>query len=119
MASSTEIRNKALTKLGVIAIGDTPETAHSTDVDAAYVEVYAMLEDKNLTSWASTAAIPSDLVDPVVALVAYARLNEYACQGERRQHIMSEAGMNGKTAVRTIRSIVTPEHESAQDAEYF
>ena len=51
MATATQIREKALKKLGVKAIGSTTQSEIQADVDNAYTEVYAMLNTLNLTPW--------------------------------------------------------------------
>jgi hypothetical protein len=87
MATAAQIRTKALKKLGVLAIGQTASAEISADLDEAYEEVYAQLDARNLAEWDSDEEIPDEYVNPVVALVAYARVDEYSIPNDRYQRI--------------------------------
>ena len=91
MATAAEIRNKAARELGVLATGQTLRSEISTDLDAAYVEVYALLEAEKVASWAIADAVPSRDVASVVALVAEARVNVYSVPNDRYQRIVAAA----------------------------
>lgn len=103
MATKAEIRDKAARKLGIKAIGQTLENPVSSDLDDAYTEVYAMLRGEDLVTWHSTAEVPDNLVWPVVALVAFSRVDEYNISGERYQRITAAAGAAEATIRRAIQ----------------
>lgn len=102
MATSAEIRNKAAKKLGLYGTGQTLRSAIATDIDAAYTEVYGRLQSLQLTTWGAAQEVPASLVEPVVALVANARVNEYSVPLERYQRIKADA----LDAMGMIREIV-------------
>jgi hypothetical protein len=87
MATATQIRTKALKKLGVLATGQTTQSEIQADLDRAYEEVYAALAAKNLVTWEIDEEVPDEYVMPVVALVAFARADEYGIPNDRYQRI--------------------------------
>ena len=116
MATAAQIRNKAASKLGIKAIGQTLENAVSSDLDEAYDEVYARLRDEDLVSWHSTAEVPDEVVSPVVDLVAFARADEYKVNGEKYQRLMLAAS---QAEVRIRRSLQDDYFKDASDAVYY
>jgi len=91
MAEASVIRSKAAKKLGVLATGQVLESEISDDLDEAYNEVFAALSAKNLTNDWSTDAIPDEYIAPVVALTAFARVDEYGVPNDRYQRIAADA----------------------------
>jgi hypothetical protein len=71
--TSAELRNRALRKLGKLALGATATGAMADDMDDAYNEVYAKLDNLGLVTWASTEDIPDEYCHDVVSLMAYER----------------------------------------------
>lgn len=71
--TSIELRNRALRKLGRLALGATATGAMASDMDDAYDEVYAKLDNLGLVTWASTEDIPDEYCQDVVSLMAWAR----------------------------------------------
>ena len=114
MAQTTaQIRNQAAQKLGLLGTGQTLQSAQSADLDQAYLEVYAVLQSKNLANWGiSTTDVPNELVEPIVAWVAGIRATRYAVPTERFQRIMLEYEGNPVTghpsAEDRIREILSP-----------
>jgi hypothetical protein len=116
MATAADIRNKAGALLGVKALGQTLQNSVSSDLDAAYDEVYARLRDEDLVSWHSTAAVPDEVVSPVVDLVAFARVNEYGVSSERYQRIAIAAS---QAEIRIRRSLQDDYFTDQSEAVYF
>lgn len=116
MATAAEIRDKAGFKLGIKAFGQALENAASSDLDAAYTEVYARLRDEDLVSWHSTASVPDELVSPVVDLVAFARVDEYGVSGERYQRIAIAAS---QAEIRIRRSLQDDYFTDDREAVYY
>lgn len=114
MATAAEIRNKAADKLGIKAVGQTLEHAIKSDIDSAYVEVYARLRDEDLVNWAFTAEVPDAIVDPVVDLVAFARAHR--ASGERYQRLLL---MATQAEVRIRRSIQGDYFSDESEAKYY
>lgn len=90
MATKATIRNKAVKKLGVLATGQTLPSEIAADLDEAYDEVYAALSAKNLTNDWESDDIPTEYVTPLVALVAFARADEYGIPNDRYQRIAGD-----------------------------
>lgn len=99
MATTAEIRNKAAEKLGLLGTGQTLEPSISNDLDDAYTETYNELLAEDLVTWTSTGAIPNELVEPVVALVAAARATRYGVPEPRYSRVVGE-GLGAKNRIR-------------------
>lgn len=68
-----QVRNRALTKLVKLPLGQTPTGAQADDMENAYNQVYSRLEQLGLVSWSSTDDIPDEFVEDVVSLMAFER----------------------------------------------
>ena len=122
MATSEQIRNKALKKLGKKSTGQTVSSELASDLDNAYTEVYAELEALNLTTWDSDEDIPDEFVRTVVALVAYARVDEYSIPNDRYQRIKLDAlgdGFTTPSARQVIKELQASNVYQTPTAEYF
>jgi len=116
MATAEEIRNKASFKLGVGARGQTLENTISSDLDDAYAEIYATLRVEDLVTWSFASEVPDELVMPVVALVAFSRVDEYAVSGERYQRITADASA---AEIRIRRYIQDDYFTDETEAKYY
>lgn len=105
MATTAEIRNKALKRLGVLGRGQTARSEDADDLDSAYQELHAELEAEGMTPWgANTADIPAQYVNSIVSLLAFSRINEYSVPTERFQRItLTAAGARRK--IRSLQQI--------------
>lgn len=68
-----EIGERALRKLGKLALGQTAEAKLQDSVEDAYDQVYARLKRRNLVEWDSADSVPDEFVEDMVALVAFER----------------------------------------------
>lgn len=94
MATVEEVRNKALKRLGVLGRGQTARSEDAADLDAAYIELHAYLENKNLAPWGDkTVDVPPEFVDPVVDLLANSRATEYSIPDKKYQRIIGRASI--------------------------
>lgn len=116
MATAAQIRNKAGFLLGVKALGQTLTNSVSSDLDDAYTEVYARLRDEDLVSWHITQEVPDELVDPVVSLVAFARIDEYSVSDSRYQRITIKSS---QAEIRIRRSLQDDYFTNQDEAVYF
>jgi hypothetical protein len=112
MATKAEVRDRAANDLGILRLGQSLQDQDKTRIESAYSEVYAALKKDGIATWASTGAVPDELVPHVAALVAHNCLNTYPASPERYQRIMNAAGMNGAIAKREIRKMVAPDYAS-------
>lgn len=110
MATKTDIRNKALKRLGVIGATQSATAEQAADLEAAYDEVYAELEAQDLAVW-DDATIPDEFVAPVVALVALARADEYGISNERYQRIAADAATAHKRIIAAYQGEYTSAHK--------
>ena len=111
MATTAELRDRAANELGLLPVGQTLASNHSTRITEGFNEVYAQLAEDGLNIWASTAECPDRIVPQVVALIAFNCLNTYPVSPERYQRITFTASQ----AVKSIRSMVRPAHESTDE----
>jgi len=116
MSTPAQIRDKAGAKLGKKALGQALSNKVSSDLDEAYNEVYARLKGENLVSWTSTGDIPDAFVNPVVDLVAYARVTDYGVAGERYARIATDAS---QAELRIRRSLQNAYFKDTKDAVYY
>lgn len=117
--AKTEIRNRALRTLGVIGWGEDPDTVIQADMDQAYTEVYARLEQANLTTWAESASVPDEVVEPVVQLCALARMIDHRVNPNRKQELAAMAGVDGEKAMQRIRAQIRTPYQSTTEVEYY
>ena len=115
MATATQIRNKALLKMGIHATGQTVESEVADDLDNAYEEVYAALAAKNLVTWDLDEEVPDEYVQPVVALVAFSRADEYGIPNDRYQRI----AQNMSRATAEIRELQESNVYKTPKATYY
>jgi hypothetical protein len=115
MADAAAIRNQALKKLGILATGQTAQAEVATDLDAAYTQVYAMLDSLSLTTWDFDEEVPDEFVIPVVHLVAGSRKDEYSVPNDRYARIKADEDK----AVMTIKEMQASNVYKTPEAEYF
>lgn len=71
--TKAELRNRALTKLGKLHLGETPEAALASDMEDVYDQVYARLELKGMVTWSSTDSVPDEFVEDITSIMAFER----------------------------------------------
>lgn len=111
MATKAQLRDRAANELGLLPVGQTLATQHQTRIESAYDEVYAQLKTLGLNTWASDASCADELVPHLTALIADNCLNTYPVSPDRYSRIKVSASV----AMREIRALVQPEHESIDD----
>ena len=123
MATSAELRNKALRKLGVFGTGQTPSAQKQADLDASYVEVYAELSSRSLTTWDSDEDIPEEYVSSMVSLMADSRKDEYRVPNDIYQRITIDARGDGTTinpgAIQNIKTVKASNVYETPKSDYF
>src|SRR4051794_14206086 len=111
MATVAEVIDRAGNDLGILRLNQSLQAQDETRISAAYDEVYAQLRKDGLATWASTAAIPAELVPHVVALVADNCLNTYAPSLDRYKRIKAAV----QIAMRDIRKFTAPDYVSQSE----
>lgn len=115
MAAQSEVRKRALLKLGVGARAQNPTSDQTDDMTNAYNEIYERLSEKKLAFWAQTGTIPDKVANQVAALMAFERVNDYGISNERYQRVAVEASR----AEPMIRMHAVPTYESSEYPEDF
>ena len=115
MATSEEIRELALQELGVVSTSQTTQSAIQADLDAVYVNIYAMLNKLDITTWDLDEEIPDEFVIPVRDLVAGSKKNAYSIPNDRYQRIALEES----TAILRIKEMQASNVYETPEADYF
>ena len=115
MATKIQIRETAAENLGILGEGETLPSYEASDLDQSYLEVYAVLQGLELTSWASSANIPDQYASSVAMLVAANRATKYQIPDNRYQRIQLEAF----GAMRLIRELQAPTKMGVTEIENY
>lgn len=115
MATVAQIVDKALDRLGVLGTGQTSQSEDVERLTAAYNEVYAALSAKNLTTWDIDEQVPDEYVNPVVSMVAFARVDDYSVPDAKYQRIT----IANSAAIPEIRELQADNVYETQPTEYF
>jgi len=121
MATSAQIRQTAAENMGIHGEGETLPSYESADLDQAITEVYGMLRQLNLVTWASTDNVPDEVASPFAMLVACERAIKYQIPDNRYMRILSEGwgtDMNGK-AIKMIRRLYAKQKLGQTQIENF
>lgn len=86
--TKAQIRNRALRKIGKLAIGQTAEAELASDMEDAYDQVYARLKSRGLITFLSSS-VPDEFVEDMVAITAFERAE--GIPGERYARIRDDA----------------------------
>jgi hypothetical protein len=108
--TKAQIRDRAGEALGFNPIRQSLESNVATRIEQSYDEVYAMLKEEGLATWASTGSVPNEIVPYVVNLVADGCIS-LGASAEKIQVIKSEKQL----AMPMIRRYVTPAYQSQED----
>ena len=111
--TKAECRNRALRKLGKLAIGQTAEAGIASDMEDAYDQVYARLEQLGLVTWSSTDSVPDEFVEDITAMMAFERSE--GVPDARYIRIRDDASR----ALLSISNYIAGEYENPRDCEDF
>lgn len=109
--TSSQIRDRAATELGILALDQALQSQDASRITQAYNEVYAQLKQNGLATWASDGSVPDELCPHVIALVAFNCLDTYSVSNDRYTRITNEAAV----ARREIRSLIQPNNQWSQE----
>jgi len=121
MATSTQIRQTAAENLGIRGEGQTMPSYEVADFDQAITEVYGMLRQLNLVTWASTDNVPDEVASPFAMLVACERAIKYKIPDNHYMRVLSEGwgqNMDGK-AIKMIRRLYAKQKLGQTQIENF
>ena len=115
MATVEAVQTRALRRLGVLARGQTARSEDMAEMAAAYAEVYAVLDSKNLAVWGDVDDdVPNEYSRYIAAMVAWARVDEFSVPTERYQRLQ----IANAAALPALRDLIRPLIEQPP-AEYF
>lgn len=106
-----QIVNRVAETAGIIEVGGTLESQYDILIENAYDEVYAHLKQKGLAIWRLDGSVPSELVNPVINLIAFQISEVLEISAEKYNRITQKALL----AIPAIKERVYPEYEP-QDA---
>jgi hypothetical protein len=115
MATAGEIVHKAAKRMGLYATGQTLRSEIADDLTAAYAEVYAQLDKKEIVVWDFDADVPDELIDDVVTLVCYSRVDEYSIPDDKYRRIVSKV----KNAIPNIRALLASNVYKVPTSQYY
>jgi hypothetical protein len=115
MATLAEVKNLAVTRLGILGEGETLPSYESADMSLAYAEVHAQLTIKDIATWDTDEDIPDEYAGYVADLMAGARLDDYGVPNDRYQRLMAAKSR----AIPEILELQTNNSYETPEADYF
>ena len=114
--TKSQIGVLALQALKVIEGDATADPNDVTVIEDAYDQIYARLRTRHLVSWGSTGSVPDEAVNPVMALVAEARIGFF----KPPQDAAADIRFKASTAFTDLTEVLQPDYVSQPvPAEYF
>lgn len=86
--TKAQIRDRALRKLGKLAIGQVAESAIAADIEDAYDQVYARFLKRGLITFLPNS-VPDEFVEDMAAVTAFERSE--GIPGERYARVATDA----------------------------
>ena len=86
--TKTQVATLALQMLKAVEGDASPDTNDLILAEDAYDLIWSQLHSKRLTTWGSTASVPNECVNAVVALVAESRLPFFFVPPDVQQMVM-------------------------------
>jgi len=111
--TKAECRNRALRKLGKLAIGQTAESQLADDMDDAYDQTYARLAEMGLVTWSSTDSVPDEFVEDIVSIMAFERSE--GVPDSRYMRLRDDASR----ALVSISAYISGSYDCPRDVENF
>ena len=109
----TELKNRALKRLRVLAAGETAPAYVDDIVAESYTSVYAELQEEGLVSWTSTGDIPNKIALHVGTLVVYESADEFSVPEPRMARLEVKAAKAMKQIRRLMATDYIPSHSEA------
>lgn len=117
MATVAAVRKRALHLLGVTPVGQDAYDQDDTRIASAYTEVYNMLKDEGLATWAVAGTVPDKLVPYIAGLMALNANLDFGVSNDRYTRLIAQFGQNGLLAMREIRALTNPDYESLEEPD--
>lgn len=115
MATKAEIRQRVGEDLGLVEIGQSLESQDQIRIDNTFDEVYEILKDKAIASWASTDEVPTKCVPYFCLLIEEKLLTSYSVPESRFLRIKKDAGDDGMVALLKLAALATQIYESVDN----
>ncbi|MEW8418212.1 MAG: hypothetical protein AB2669_21360 [Candidatus Thiodiazotropha endolucinida] len=110
MATVNELRNKVLRKLKVLPKGQAAEAEDASIVKDAYLELYEQLTLEGIISYPDSSDIPTEVVIPLVVIVAANLVDEFELPSREARGIKMEV----PGARRALRRQVVPQYQFSE-----
>lgn len=111
MATVSELIQSVGEELALVPIGQALDAQDELKIEQTYTSVYARLKEHGIAGWTSTGDVPDAAVPYVVTLICDRLLNTYGVPPARYQRIKTEAGIDGREALKNLASVVALETE--------
>lgn len=116
MATKAELRDKCAEVLGILPVGQTLASQHQTKINETYDELYLILKTRGLNVWLSSGDCPDELNPYLSNLMALFLNTTYPMSDSRFARVANMVGADGEKGFSMIKSLVTPEYESVEEA---
>lgn len=119
MTTKAEMRQRVAEDLTLTVVGGAVQSQDQIRIDDTYDEVYALLKNRGLATWASTADVPADVTPYYALMMEEKLLISYSVSPARYERIVLGAGPGGEAALKMISSLVMPDYESTDCEQDF
>lgn len=90
----TQLKQRVLEKLQVLASGESPNIADATIVGTRYTSLHEMLITDGLINWTPTEDVPTWAEEPIVLMVAAASMHEFGLPAARKAELRHDGQYN-------------------------
>lgn len=90
----TDLPEKVLEELGVLAAGDSPNVSDANVVTDKYTALYQMLLTDGLVAWSAVDDIPEYAERPIVMMVAHLCASSFGVPASRRVELEKNGALN-------------------------
>ncbi len=90
----TQLKQRVLEKLGVLASGESPAIADTTIVGDRYASLHDMLVTDGLVNWTPTEDVPTWAEEPIVLMAAASSASELRVPLARQAEIKRDGQYN-------------------------
>lgn len=106
--TKAQIKERAATRLGIVAIGQALSHEDGVRLEQAYNEVYEYLKTHGIASFAASSDVPSDIAPYFITMIAHNCIDDYKIPNELYQRI----AIDFSQAEHKIRALVIPDYIS-------
>lgn len=90
----TQLKQRVLERLGVLAAGENPNIDDATLVGTRYASLHDMLITEGLVNWTNTEDVPAWAEEPIVLMVSAACAHEFGLPADRKADLRRDGQFN-------------------------